>query len=283
MNLWISLDSNFITSDVISLAHANINLKHLNHLIIWKELSVFIGTNQRAISKHQHPIIQLIAGVDAPYLWKDINGIWVEKTVLLVAPNHAHECNANGQKVVIISIDPESILGEFILYQYLKNDSIIDYKSKCGRSNLAELMDLIAINDWQKMHQVIKSMFDFSPDISVSIKKDERIQNVLDYIKKNIDTDINTHTLMEASCLSESRLLHLFKELVGLPIRNYILWCRIQIAFKQVIEGGSLTEAAYCAGFSDQAHLTRTFVTAIGAPPSSLLKNSKFVQVFFPE
>lgn len=255
----------------------------MNHLIIWKELSLFIGVNQRAISKHQHPLIQLIAGVNGPYLWKDDDGNWIEKDVLLVSPNHSHECNAAGQKVVIISIDPESVLGEFIKYQYLDAKPIVDFSFKYGQFDITKLMELLMNNNWNDIHQSIKTLFEFDSKTSVSTKKDERIQNVLDYISHNIDSEISTKTLMDVSYLSESRLLHLFKELMGLPIRNYILWCRIQIAFNQILEGNSLTQAAYYAGFSDQAHLTRTFVKTIGLPPSSLLKNSKFVQVFFPE
>jgi len=87
---------------------------------------------------------------------------------------------------------------------------------------------------------------------------------------------------MNVSYLSESRLLHLFKQEIGLPIRNYILWHRLQLAFKELSKGHSLTEVAYLTGFSDQSHLTRTFVKTIGATPSSLLKNSKFIQVSFP-
>ncbi|MFK7772476.1 MAG: helix-turn-helix domain-containing protein [Saprospiraceae bacterium] len=255
----------------------------MNHLIIWKELSLFIGTNQRAISKHQHPLIQLIVGVDEPFLWKDDSGTWIEKKILLVSPNHSHECNATGQKVLIISIDPDSILGEFIKHQYLNVNSIIDFSFKQKEFDIINLMELIRKNNWDKIHQRIKTLFDFDSNISFSIKKDERIQSVLDYINNNIDSEINTKKLMEISYLSESRLLHLFKQLMGLPIRNYILWCRIQIAFYQILDGNSLTKTAYVAGFSDQAHLTRTFVKTIGLPPSAILKNSKFVQVFFPE
>ena len=255
----------------------------MNQLIIWKELSLFIGINQIAISKHQHPIIQLIAGVDGPYLWKDNHGCWIEKNVLLVAPNHSHECNANGRKVVIISIDNESLLGEFVKERHLKTEPIIDFSSTNRAFDFPKLVKLLANNQWHEIHQIIENIFGFKPSVPVSIKKDERIVKVLDHIKNNIDSDINTEVLMDVSCLSESRLLHLFKNQMGLPIRNYILWCRIKIAFNKIVEGNSLTKAAYQAGFSDQAHLTRNFVKTFGASPSSLLKNSKFVQVFFPD
>jgi len=254
----------------------------LNHLIIWKELSLFIGVNNRAIAKHQHPLIQLIAGVNGPYLWKDESGNWIDKNVLLVAPNHPHECDAKGQKVVIVSIDNESHLGEYLKERYLKSKSMIDFLPNYDELDFPGLISLLADNQWAKIHQMISSALGFNASLPVSKKKDGRIQNVLDFINSNITSEITTKTLMEQSYLSESRLLHLFKQEMGLPIRNYILWCRIKMAFNKIIEGNSLTQAAYEAGFSDQAHLTRTFVKTIGIPPSAVLKNSKFVQVFFP-
>jgi AraC-like DNA-binding protein len=254
----------------------------VNHLIIWREISLFIGRNQRAISRHQHPFIQLIIGVDGPYLWRNEHGKWIERSVLLVSPNHAHECNANGQKVAIISIDTESILGEYIRLKYLHSDSIIEFVISHEQFDSAQLTGFLMDNNWEEIYRMILLLFDFDSKTSISLEKDERIQHVVDYINKNIDSEINTNTLMGVSHLSESRLLHLFKQQMGLPIRNYILWCRIQIAFKAIIEGMSLTDAAYYAGFSDQSHLSRTFTKTIGLPPSAVMKNSKFVQVFFP-
>jgi len=41
------------------------------------------------------------------------------------------------------------------------------------------------------------------------------------------------------------------------------------------------TEAAHMAGFSDQSHFTRSCINMIGVPPSSIIKNSKSIQVSF--
>jgi AraC-like DNA-binding protein len=83
--------------------------------------------------------------------------------------------------------------------------------------------------------------------------------------------------------LSESRLLHLFKEQIGLPIRNYILWIRLKKVVELIANGESLTYAAHEAGFSDSAHLSKIFLKSIGINPSFLIKNSKFIQVFVPD
>lgn len=128
---------------------------------------------------------------------------------------------------------------------------------------------------------MIHEAFYFNLD-ETETQKDERIANVVEYISENIQQNLNTESLMEVAHLSESRLLHLFKEMMGLPIRNYILWHRLQIVIEMIMKGESLTTASYLAGFGDQAHMTRTFTKMIGIPPSLISKNSKFVQVSIP-
>jgi AraC-like DNA-binding protein len=255
----------------------------MNHLIIWKETSLFLGSNNTSISEHKHPMIQLIICTNDFFSWKDTNGNWVEKKALLIAPNQTHQCNASGKKVLIIGVDPESIFGQFITNHHLKLAPIIDFPSSfLEKLKIDIINENIKDENWVKLYSNIKLLFGFNTTKFPLKKTDERIKNVLNFISKHTHTKITTETLMNVSYLSESRLLHLFKQEMGLPVRNYILWHRLQLAFKEISKGHSLTEVAYITGFSDQSHLTKTFIKVIGASPSSLLKNSKFIQVSFP-
>jgi len=64
--------------------------------------------------------------------------------------------------------------------------------------------------------------------------------------------------------LSESRFLHLFSEQMGIAWRPYLLWRRTICAIGAITKGLSATEAAHIAGFSDSAHLSRTFRSLFG-------------------
>ncbi|MCG7551441.1 AraC family transcriptional regulator [Pseudoalteromonas sp. Of7M-16] len=64
--------------------------------------------------------------------------------------------------------------------------------------------------------------------------------------------------------LSESRFLHLFSQQVGIAWRPYLLWRRMLCALQMMMNGATATEAAYGAGFSDSAHLSRTFRSTFG-------------------
>ena len=85
---------------------------------------------------------------------------------------------------------------------------------------------------------------------------------------------INDATSLEvlagAVGLSPSRLMHVFTSSVGIPLRPYLAWLRVQRAAIEIVSGNSLTEAAITAGFSDAAHMSRTFRRMLGIPPSLL-------------
>ena len=75
---------------------------------------------------------------------------------------------------------------------------------------------------------------------------------------------------MRIAHLSESRLQHLFREQVGVPIRRYLLWHRYLTALSLLADGASVTRAAHAAGFADSAHLTRTAVRMNGFTPTKM-------------
>jgi len=254
----------------------------MNYLIIWKDFKIFYGSHSRTVDEHSHPVIQLVFAIRGTFRSKDDSGNWVAKKGLLIAPNCPHECDASDVPIISIQIDPESSLGGWILSNQLNDRLIIDYPSKDIVSiDINRFSDHLVHEDWPAIREMIETAFGFRKTTPL-FHKDERIQDVVAFISNNIGQKINSATLAEVAYLSESRLLHLFKAEMGLPIRNYILWLRLQIVIELIVDGDSLTTASYKAGFSDQAHMTRTFTNMIGVPPSLISKNSKFVQVFTP-
>jgi AraC-like DNA-binding protein len=104
---------------------------------------------------------------------------------------------------------------------------------------------------------------------------DVRIARVLEILKASMADTPSTRALGEQVGLSEGRLIHLFSEQVGVPLRRYVLWLRVRhvvfcLAMKQ-----SLTDAAHEAGFADSAHLTRVFRSMFGLAPSQMLRNDQ--------
>jgi len=64
--------------------------------------------------------------------------------------------------------------------------------------------------------------------------------------------------------------MHAFTESIGLPLRPYLAWLRLQRAAAGIVSGAPLAQAAVDAGFSDAAHMSRTFRKMLGMAPSML-------------
>ncbi len=84
------------------------------------------------------------------------------------------------------------------------------------------------------------------------------------------DSDLSLPALASAAGLSPGRLMHAFTESVGIPMRPYLLWLKLQRACALIVAGAPLGDAAHAAGFADAAHMTRTFRRMFGATPSRM-------------
>jgi AraC-like DNA-binding protein len=104
-----------------------------------------------------------------------------------------------------------------------------------------------------------------------------RLNRVLISIPERLEdsSDVSLKTLAAISGLSPSRFMHVFTESVGIPLRSYILGCRLQRACSELTAGATVTWAACRAGFSDAAHLTRTCRRMLGITPTELFSRKR--------
>ncbi|MCB1168863.1 MAG: helix-turn-helix transcriptional regulator [Leptospiraceae bacterium] len=110
---------------------------------------------------------------------------------------------------------------------------------------------------------------------------DARIEKSLQQIQEALPEILSVMELSIMAGLSEHRFMHLFKKEVGIPVRRYALWARMQKAAFLLQDGRSLTEAAHEAGFSDSAHMSRSFKEFFGISPSSVLGEKAAVMSWF--
>ena len=105
-----------------------------------------------------------------------------------------------------------------------------------------------------------------------------RVNRVLTSIPRLEDSsDVSLKALAAISGLSPSRFMHVFTQSVGIPLRQYILGLRLQLACSDLTAGSTVTSAACRAGFSDAAHLTRTFRRMLGITPSELFSRKRLL------
>jgi AraC-like DNA-binding protein len=101
--------------------------------------------------------------------------------------------------------------------------------------------------------------------------QDARIARVVREIERRPDAFGRLQNAAALACLSPSRFRARFDAELGLPFRRYRLWRRMAVVMRTVAAGGSLTEAAHAAGFSNSAHLSSTFKRLFGLTASGLL------------
>lgn len=204
---------------------------------------------------------------------------------VLVPPNVAHHIAGPGPMSLMIWLDPATP-GARAMRQHSEAD-IIPVSHGDARflfKQIEELCSTLKTNSDAKelIGIVIQSLL---PDSQAIKPLDERILFILSEMKCHSLLRIS-HPLSELArgvSLSESRLRHLFRRELGVPLQQYWVGYRLLTAIRQMKDENSLTEVAYNAGFSDLAHFSRAFRASFGIPPSFAQKDSHFIQALFSE
>jgi len=182
----------------------------------------------------------------------------------LVRPDVTHEIDARDSAVLIAFVDPESELGTALGERVGGNISrISDSQVAHWRAVLGRTPTEARVERWVRT----ELLYGRRP-----VKIHPQVNRVLKHLRKKlgISDDFSLKNLAGVSGLSQSHFMHIFTESVGVPLRPYILWLRLQRAACDLIDGSSVTSAAHSAGFSDGAHLTRTFRRMLGLTPTDL-------------
>lgn len=111
---------------------------------------------------------------------------------------------------------------------------------------------------------------------------DHRIEEVIKLIKQTVDDNLSVEELARTVNLSVPRLVQLFKQQTGVPIRRYRLWHRLYVTAVLLGKGVSLTDSAIAAGFTDSSHCSHTFRTMLGIKPSQMLSQSNNIRLIPP-
>ncbi len=123
-------------------------------------------------------------------------------------------------------------------------------------------------------HTIVECLFGVSGSVSrYAPTLDARVESALAFLKESPQHYGSIEALAAKVHLSPSRLAHIFKQEVGVPVRRYVLWTKMRRALDLAIAGESLTSAALSAGFSDSAHLSRTVRSMMGIAPEYLFRH----------
>jgi AraC-like DNA-binding protein len=97
------------------------------------------------------------------------------------------------------------------------------------------------------------------------------VKDACDYIGTNLNRVIKLNEIAARTHMSPFYLNRIFREEIGVPPYTYLLQTRIKKSIDLLMKTDSITEAAFCLGFSDQSHFTRLFKKDVGITPKQFL------------
>ncbi|MDD3816120.1 MAG: AraC family transcriptional regulator [Desulfocapsaceae bacterium] len=253
-----------------------------NSVYLWGGHFLFLG-QLNDITEHMHHALQVIIDRKEHFGLR-IDGASIECGGVIIGPDLRHQLLSSSDSQVHLFIDRETAVARAIARQHLEkknvkilNGALLQRLQGCIDASGNFLGSCAEADD--VYGKIVSVLGGYTGPSEEAV--DPRIQAVLNLLQeKYLSRNLTIAELARHACLSESRLMHLFSKQIGIPLRRYSLWLRILSAMRLIAEGKqSLTEAAYSAGFSDSAHLSRTYRSMFGLTISSCLKISSFVQV----
>lgn len=222
--------------------------------------AVHLSQSQRT-SRHAHHAWKVHVGIDAP-VWLDSNVLRVPPShgarVLCVPPDFEHSTGAVGHSAALFiepgarGTPPRGDGRPFVLEGAIAARAIDACRASwgCPRASLRVAVDEIA-------------------RLSVPaacVRLDVRVARALEQLARAPETPLAAL----ASCvgLSLDRLTHLVSTQTGIPPRRHAVWQRLLALLSKAPTTDSLAAVAHAAGFSDHAHMTRTYRRFLGRAPS---------------
>ena len=112
----------------------------------------------------------------------------------------------------------------------------------------------------------------FSPNTKAG--RFRNLENVLRFMKKNINTTLTISAMAEQAGLSPPHFSRLFSQQAGVPPMEYFIHLKIQRACRFLtLTPLSIKEISSRLGYSDQYYFSRIFHKVMGIPPATYRRN----------
>jgi AraC-like DNA-binding protein len=231
---------------------------------VWPAAMVVWGPGFMSTA-HAHHCVQLLLAMQGTLRVRGRReDPWRECGAALVRPDALHAVDARGSTVLIGFIEAETELGAALCARIRGHIAIVEARQVARwRAALGSPISEARVEAW-----VGRFLLRRRRPVAI----DSRVQDVLTYLRRHLGASegFSLPKLAALAGLSQSRFMHVFTESLGVPLRPYIRWLRVQRAACELMAGANVAMAAHRAGFADAAHLTRTFRRMLGTTPSEI-------------
>lgn len=97
-----------------------------------------------------------------------------------------------------------------------------------------------------------------------------KVVELLQYINRNLTTDLNIDDLAARFYVSKYYMMRLFKAETGYTIGNYINYKRLLLAKELIASGEPITQACYDCGFKNYSTFSRAYKSHFGESPRQI-------------
>ena len=239
---------------------------------------ILLGTHGLVTEPHSHYAVAILVSKQTPFLLTTKENETIQTKGIIISPNFFHRLEASDTEIVVIQLDPKS--DEFKKIEMKDSYTLLSPNTIETIQILSEPLFTEDLN-CAKARLVYEQILEVLGSKKQNREWDPRIDLAIGRIKNTLPSPISLAVLSNETGISKDRFMHLFKENMGIPLRQYLLWQRLHIAARLLQGGENLTTASHAAGFSDQAHLSRTFKKMFGVKPSLFLGGSHLTKVCF--
>jgi AraC family transcriptional regulator len=245
-------------------------------ILFWEGASLWIfsappGVRYPKTDPHSHHVVQVTLALTGRADF-DGNTERVGGEAIAIAPDTLHAFEATGL-IAHLFVASDSQVGRAIVRELCSNGSIASIPA----SQLGDLPARLRTT-FEDPHHTDDDLRALGRALIARLAgrgvdadaPDPRIEKLIAWVTARLDQSVSLNTAAAIVGLSPGRTRHLFVQQTGLPFRTFLLWLRLDRAVEIFASGGSLTEAAHEAGFSDSAHLSRTFHRMFGIVATSL-------------
>ena len=102
------------------------------------------------------------------------------------------------------------------------------------------------------------------------------LRGCVGYIRKHFREQLTLETVAKAFGVTPNHFCRVFRQLTGIPFREYLLRLRLEYAMQQLTQTEqSVTEICLESGFNSPSYFSKAFRERFGKAPSELRKNDK--------
>ena len=253
----------------------------LHPLPLWPPLLATRGSGGKS-SPHAHHAMHLVLALDGTLTVQSDDATESEIAGVLTRPDVEHGIDARGSEVLLVFLEPESAVGTALTRVLPRRLRPITRRERVrivlAGTDPREIMSSAGTRWTSNLVGILggdssSSSGDPSDPAREAPKRiHPRVKRALGYLRSLSDptTEASLEKLAAKVGLSPSRFMHVFTESIGIPLRAYIAWLKLQRASAAIAGGIPLGQAAHEAGFADAAHMTRSFRHMLGVTPSEL-------------